>query len=113
GGKAPLGENVEHLASDIAGGADDRNLETHGNSPKALVRPAFRAKALTVQRCAEALIYDFFRRTPSRGPMDRPPRAVSARVRCGGQPVGAAISSRPFCLASGPSWVTAPAAITS
>ena len=29
------------------------------------------------------------------------------------QPVGGAISSRPFCLASGPSCVTAPAAITS
>ena len=29
GGKAPLGEDIEHFAAHIAGGADDRDLETH------------------------------------------------------------------------------------
>ena len=39
GGKAPLGEDIEHFAADIAGGANDRNLETHDrNSEKALAR---------------------------------------------------------------------------
>ncbi len=30
GRKGALGKNVEHLASHIAGGPDDRDLETHG-----------------------------------------------------------------------------------
>ena len=29
GGKPPLGEDFEHLAAHIAGGADDRDLVTH------------------------------------------------------------------------------------
>ena len=28
-----LGQNVQHLAAHIAGGADDRDLETHGDVP--------------------------------------------------------------------------------
>jgi hypothetical protein len=34
GGKPPLGEDIEHLAAHIAGGAHDRDLKTHRNSPK-------------------------------------------------------------------------------
>ena len=36
GGEMPLGEDIEHLAAHIAGGADDRDLETHFDSPKHL-----------------------------------------------------------------------------
>ena len=39
GGKAPLGQDIEHLAAHIAGGADDRDLETHRHSPKYRWRP--------------------------------------------------------------------------
>ena len=34
GGKTPLGEDIEHLAAYVAGGAHDRDLKTHRNSPK-------------------------------------------------------------------------------
>jgi hypothetical protein len=40
GGKAPLGEDVQHLAAHIAGGAHDGDLETHSVSPKGLIRRA-------------------------------------------------------------------------
>jgi hypothetical protein len=33
GGEAPLGQDIEHLAAHIAGGAHDRDLETHRHSP--------------------------------------------------------------------------------
>ena len=32
-GKAALGENIQHLAADIAGGADDRDFIRHHASP--------------------------------------------------------------------------------
>ncbi len=35
GRERALGQDREHLAPDIAGGADDRDLETHSVSPEA------------------------------------------------------------------------------
>ena len=34
GGERPLGQNPQHFAAHIAGGADDGDLETHGEFPK-------------------------------------------------------------------------------
>ena len=34
GRERPFGQNPQHLAAHIAGGADDGDLETHGESPK-------------------------------------------------------------------------------
>jgi len=34
GRERPLGQNPQHFAAHIAGGADDGDLETHGYTPK-------------------------------------------------------------------------------